>query len=185
MPSRAPCHGGWLFVNVETAARVPSIWLGWFYTWPSMGWREIPASVWEGATTFFTGAGAYNSSLWTMRYEFAGSFVVLAAALFVSRLRRRRFCALGLFWLVASLCSPYVGAFIAGLALALWCERAPRGDWGAVARPAPWPSPSSWPASIEARPLRRLPASMPGWSRWGRGAWRRSRCFSTPSPPSC
>lgn len=120
-----------LFSNVETAPTVPSVWLGWFYTWPGMGWREIPASVWEGATTVFTGDSFYNSNLWTMVYEFVGSFVVLAAALLASRLPRFRFAALGAIWLVVFLWSPYVSAFVAGVALALWWMDRPRRDWSA------------------------------------------------------
>lgn len=123
-----------LFQNVETAPSVPSVWLGWFYTWQSMGWREIPSSLWEGASTFVTGDSFYNSNLWTMFYEFVGSFVVLAVALLISRLPRLRFAALGAVWLVVFLLSPYVSAFVAGVALALWWRECPRRDW------RPWQS---------------------------------------------
>ena len=29
------------YANVEAARMVPSLWLGWFYTWPSTGTAEI------------------------------------------------------------------------------------------------------------------------------------------------
>lgn len=119
------------FANLEAAAVVPSVWLGWFYTWPSAGWREIPHSLWEGATTFFTGQSFYNSSLWTMVYEFAGSFLVLASALAVAKLPRGRWACLTGIGLATLWLSPYLAPFIVGVGLALR-DRTPHADWSAA-----------------------------------------------------
>lgn len=122
---------GGLFVNADAAQAVPSIWLGWFYAWPSAGWAELPQSALEGATTFVTGQSLYNSSLWTMVYEFAGSFVVLASALLVSRWPRWRVGMLIAIWLLTLEISPYVSPFLIGVLLALGHETRPQRDWSA------------------------------------------------------
>ncbi|WP_082675614.1 acyltransferase family protein [Aureimonas ureilytica] len=117
------------FSNQAVAPLVPSIWLGWFYTWPSAGLREIPDSLWEGATTFFTGHAAYNSSLWTMFYEFADSLLVLGAALLMVRLERLRWVGLVSIGCAAFCISPWLTPFLVGLGLA-WRDRTKREDWG-------------------------------------------------------
>ena len=119
------------FANRTAAPLVPSIWLGWFYTWPSAGWLEIPRSLWEGATTFVTGHAAYNSSLWTMFYEFTGSFLVLGAALLVVKLARFQYACLAGIGLAAFWISPYLAPFVVGLGLAMR-DRQRRADWSAT-----------------------------------------------------
>ncbi|WP_192847413.1 acyltransferase family protein [Aureimonas sp. AU40] len=118
-----------LFSNPAVAPLVPSKWLAWFYTWPSAGFAEIPQSIWEGATTFFTAHSLYNSSLWTMRYEFEGSFLVLIAALLWARLPRFQTPILSALWLAAFLASPYLSPFVVGVALATRHEAGPGRDW--------------------------------------------------------
>ncbi len=85
-----------------------------------------------GNSSFNTSFSSFNTSLWTMRWEFYGSFLVLALAW---RVRRNNFPRLalivlmlygGLLWLGLSLLSP----FIAGFFIALLCRRFfPRLGW--------------------------------------------------------
>jgi peptidoglycan/LPS O-acetylase OafA/YrhL len=118
-----------LFGNVHTATLVPSIWLGWFYNWQSTGNNEIPLSIIEGATTFFTGASRYNSNLWTMYYEFWGSMIALGCALVLVGISNRLVQGLFLLlaWLVASTFNANMGPFVIGVALAAMYAR--RSTW--------------------------------------------------------
>ena len=80
-------------------------------------WRAL----WEGvAGTFFTGSTSYNSSLWTMRIEFTGSFVAFGLALALLRLRRREAQAvlLGVAWVACFCVDPWLANFPLGVGLA-------------------------------------------------------------------
>ena len=108
-----------VYINHSVAPEVPSIWLGWFYGWPSAGTSEIGRAMSEGAMTFFTGASTYNSNLWTMYYEFTGSLVAIGGAiacLYVPH-RWRRFllsAILAAIFYKVPLLSPFIaGAWLA------------------------------------------------------------------------
>lgn len=119
------------FANSVAALKVPSVWLGWFYGWPSAGPGEVRQAAFEGATTFFTGQALYNSSLWTMFYEFWGSLLAIGCAAvlgWVPGLRGRVLVLAGV-WVIVFALSPYFSTFIIGVALAMAHRRAPHGDW--------------------------------------------------------
>lgn len=80
----------------------------------------------EGAfLTFFRGDANYNSSLWTMRYEFIGSYMAFALAFLLAATSSRAahlylvLVAVGL----AHFANPLYAAFPAGVALALLLPR--------------------------------------------------------------
>jgi peptidoglycan/LPS O-acetylase OafA/YrhL len=80
-------------------------------------------SVREGAVwTFFRGDSLYDTSLWTMRYEFIGSFISFGLALLVALLPKgRKLLRLGMIAVVFLLCwfaQPFYASFPAGVALA-------------------------------------------------------------------
>lgn len=122
-----------LFENVHAATVVPSIWLGWFYNWQSIGTREIVDAAIEGATTFFTGSARYNSNLWTMYYEFWGSMIALGCAFVILAISNRYMQTLFLFtlWLITSVFSAYLGSFIVGVAIAASYVRRKEVEWPA------------------------------------------------------
>lgn len=65
----------------------------WLASFAYSGWApgfepDFLDAFWEGATTFFTGANSYNSSLWTMKPEFTGSIFIYVMAPFVLFLAR-------------------------------------------------------------------------------------------------
>jgi len=71
--------------------------------------------------TFFKGDSYYDSSLWTMRYEFIGSFIAFGLALLIalpapSRLFRP--AIIGVIYLLCQYAAPVYAAFPAGVALA-------------------------------------------------------------------
>jgi peptidoglycan/LPS O-acetylase OafA/YrhL len=98
-----------VFVSPETAKHVPSIWLGWFYNWPPAGWADISSAILEGSTTFFSGSSRYNSNLWTMYYEFVGSFVAIgcASALLLLPARAAQFAIIVAAWVICFYCGAY------------------------------------------------------------------------------
>lgn len=80
-------------------------------------------AVRQGAfMTFFRGDSYYNSSLWTMRYEFVGSFIAFGLALLIGLTPRRahyvRMWLIGMVFVLCYLASPHYAAFPAGVALA-------------------------------------------------------------------
>jgi peptidoglycan/LPS O-acetylase OafA/YrhL len=92
-------------------------------------------SLWDALAqgafyTFFRGDAFYDSSLWTMRYEFIGSFVAFGLALLVYPLRHEKpWVAAALIMVALLIChyvSPLYAAFPIGLALAAFipAERA-------------------------------------------------------------
>lgn len=112
---------GWgVYANSAAAAAVRSTWLGWFFVDAPSGASALRAAAYEGAiSTFLFGEYYFNSSLWTMTYEFFGSFLCLATALFML-LSRNYAPAIFLFvatlalWLIGPLYWP----FLAGVGLA-------------------------------------------------------------------
>jgi peptidoglycan/LPS O-acetylase OafA/YrhL len=124
---------GWaVYLNQPVAEQIASPWLGWWYAEPGREWRTVAAAVREGAVgTFVKGSAYFNSNLWTMFYEFYGSFLAFAAAGVMLTLRALPAAA---FLMAATLLlmfvSPYVACFLAGVGLAaLYTGPA----WGAFA----------------------------------------------------
>ena len=121
---------GW-FQNLSAAQIVPSIWLGWFYKWPSAGVHEVSTALNEGATTFLTGRSDYNSNLWTMYFEFWGSIIAIgtAAACTVSKSSVHQAAVLTLVWAAAIYFSPFMSTFIVGVWLARLYVHRPTASW--------------------------------------------------------
>lgn len=78
-----------MYSNSQAADIARSPWLGWWFG--ASPYPQIPpiAALQEGLlSTFLDGQYYFNSNLWTMYYEFFGSFIALALALIVIELRR-------------------------------------------------------------------------------------------------
>lgn len=121
-----------LMRNHEAAERTGST--GWLSTFWNMSANPVRA-VYEGTYgAFFRGSVDYNSSLWTMSYELAGSFIVFMLLALFGKVRRR--------WVVyavfcLALGRDYYVAFVMGVALCdLWFNW-PRGRQ--VLTRAGWP----------------------------------------------
>jgi peptidoglycan/LPS O-acetylase OafA/YrhL len=113
-----------LYWFVQAGAMTGSPWLSKFaYAYVVPFEPFIWDSVLQGAfLTFFRGDSFYDSSLWTMRYEFIGSFVSFGLALLVALFpKEARFLRVAVIAVVFALCvfaSPLYGAFPIGVALA-------------------------------------------------------------------
>ncbi|WP_022722745.1 acyltransferase [Rhodopseudomonas sp. B29] len=105
------------YANIEAGKSIPSLWLGWFYTWTSTGILEIPKAVNQGALTFFNRASSYNSNLWTMYYEFWGSMIAIGAAMAYMRFPRERDAKifLAVAFVVSFIFSPFMSCFLVGV----------------------------------------------------------------------
>jgi peptidoglycan/LPS O-acetylase OafA/YrhL len=123
------------FDNARAASVVPSIWLGWFYTWPSAGNHEIVQSVVEGATTFFstTDKSKYNSNLWTMYFEFWGSMIAFGCAFLLVVVSNflGQILVLAVVWFAATAINPYFGCFVIGTAISWIYVRRSVDEWPA------------------------------------------------------
>lgn len=85
--------------------------------------RSVADAISQGLFfTFFRGDSYFNSSLWTIRYEFIGSFIVFGLAYFMIAADMRRLFVFYL-WLTALLVcfyiSPYYVSFLLGLSISL------------------------------------------------------------------
>lgn len=112
---------GWgYYHNVPVSVAVGSPWLGWFFAQPPAEWTTFLAAAREGTvTTFLNGENYFNSSLWTMFYEFYGSFLAFcAAAAIILTARRYALIVLSLGTFAVALLNPYFVTFVAGMALA-------------------------------------------------------------------
>jgi peptidoglycan/LPS O-acetylase OafA/YrhL len=110
--------------DFEEAGRITgSPWLAKFAfsTWP------FEPSFWDALTqgvyfTFFRGDAYYDSSLWTMHYEFVGSFIAFGLVLLLQPIHRDRPVLAAAFLMGAGLlchfASPLYVAFPIGVALA-------------------------------------------------------------------
>ncbi len=107
-----------LYGNVRVAPLVGSSWLSWFFVAPPPEFHSAVAAAREGAVgTFLFGSAYYNSNLWTMTYEFYGSFICFAMAM--AMLAAGRFSAhlfAGMLVLILLVGSPYFWCFAVGLA---------------------------------------------------------------------
>lgn len=96
-----------LYSNMEAGALTGSGWLSSF----TFNLPGRPPSIWdatvEGASTFFTGSAFYNAVLWTMFYEFAGSFFVFGLTAILIKVRNTPAS-------IAILCFSYIGSFYVG-----------------------------------------------------------------------
>lgn len=74
-----------LYYFREAAAISSSPWLAAFAFGLTPDFEpNFLAALFQGVTTFFTGAANYNTNLWTMKPEFFGSMVVYMLACFIS-----------------------------------------------------------------------------------------------------
>jgi peptidoglycan/LPS O-acetylase OafA/YrhL len=101
---------GWGFYSsAAVASTVKSTWLGWHFVEPPPGLASLGKAVYEGFfSTFVTGSSYFNSSTWTMKYEFLGSFLCLADAYVTISLKG--FGSFG-FLLAAVLALAFLGPF--------------------------------------------------------------------------
>lgn len=86
--------------------------------------EPINSSVWDalaqgGFFTFFRGDQYFNSSLWTMHFEFIGSFIVLGMTLLLLACRnlpiRNSAFSIGIITVLAAFVSPWYPPFLFGL----------------------------------------------------------------------
>jgi peptidoglycan/LPS O-acetylase OafA/YrhL len=124
----------------EGGAITGSPWLSKFaYAFDAPFEPSIWGSFSQGAfLTFFRGDSFYDSSLWTMRCEFIGSFVSFALALLIALLPREagllRIAVIAVVFALCDFAAPSYGAFPVGVALAAFLpERRNRLSGRAVA----------------------------------------------------
>jgi peptidoglycan/LPS O-acetylase OafA/YrhL len=135
---------GWAFyLNQPVAEQIGSPWLSWWYVEPGREWRTVAAAAREGTFgTFVKGSAYFNGNLWTMFYEFYGSFLAFAAAGLMLKLRALPAAAFVMaMTLLLMLISPYVACFLVGVGLAAlyggpgwavvagWLQRQGCGFW--------------------------------------------------------
>lgn len=78
--------------------------------------------------TFFRGDSYYNASLWTMWWEFTGSFIVFLFAFLVTKVRMGVIgpaAVMVVFLTLAALWSPYISAFVIGSSLSYLLAKKP------------------------------------------------------------
>lgn len=108
----------------EGGAATGSVWLSKFaYAFDVPFIPRFLDAAGQGAfLTFFRGDAFYDSSLWTMRYEFVGSFVAFGLALLVALLPKTagalRLVVIAVVFLLCYFASPAYAAFPAGVGLA-------------------------------------------------------------------
>jgi peptidoglycan/LPS O-acetylase OafA/YrhL len=113
---------GWaLYSNQPAASLIDSPWLRTWFNHPADQWQTVLDAANEGAVaTFLFGTSYFNSNLWTMYYEFFGSFIAFALA--GAMLLFGPFSLLGLLIVTALILltgsSAYFLSFVLGVALA-------------------------------------------------------------------
>jgi hypothetical protein len=112
-----------------------SIWLGWFYQGSPYLGPQVLAAAYEGAfATFLFGNFYFNPNLWTMTFEFFGSFLVFGLALLYLKIKRYQFVVvLGIAAIAASF-QPFYLCFIAGIGLATVRQRLSGFNWPGLDR---------------------------------------------------
>jgi peptidoglycan/LPS O-acetylase OafA/YrhL len=107
-----------------------SLWLSQFalFDAPAPYKPDLATALSQGAfTTFLFGKSSYDPSMWTMQYEFYGSFIAFSLAYAIGRRGRLASYGIGLVTLAAAYpIAPYLACFVAGTLLA-----------GAIRRQAP------------------------------------------------
>lgn len=132
-----------LYANVAADAATGSIWLAWLYRANPYPAPDVLAAAYEGTiATFLFGKGAFNPSLWTMYYEFYGSFLAFALAFLLIGGRVPHLLAASILAvIVCRYVSAYAFCFVAGVALGaarhrlreLFARHAARRGWMAGA----------------------------------------------------
>ncbi|MBJ6134992.1 acyltransferase [Ochrobactrum sp. Q0168] len=86
--------------------------------------KPVSDAVSEGLFfTFFRGDYNYNTALWTMHFEFIGSFIVFGLAYFIIAVKADRglsLYAIGVVTVLASIISPWYLCFTLGVVIALF-----------------------------------------------------------------
>lgn len=75
-----------LFYNVQASEITTSDWLKSFYNFEPNALEAFKQGVWG---VFFIQSTSYNPTLWTMYYEFYGSFIVLSFVLLIGKNKNR------------------------------------------------------------------------------------------------
>jgi peptidoglycan/LPS O-acetylase OafA/YrhL len=112
------------YAHVEAAAITKSPWLSHF---ANVSDKPFTPGFFDAINqgvfaTFFYGESYYDSSLWTMRYEFGGSFIAFGAALALGLFRGvsqyAAACALGVLLIFLNANGPAFSPFVVGVGLA-------------------------------------------------------------------
>ncbi len=131
MPVVAVTVTSWLMFQfnaynyMEAADISQSGWLRDFGSSPAIPTdKPLSNAVMEGLFfTFFRGDYNYVTALWTMHYEFIGSFIVFGLAYFIIAVKRDRLLSLyavGVVTVLASIISPWYLCFTLGVVIALF-----------------------------------------------------------------
>jgi peptidoglycan/LPS O-acetylase OafA/YrhL len=109
-----------LYSNRAVNDLTGSGWLGWFYGANRYPVPELFGAVYEGAIgTFLFGKNHFNASLWTMHYEFFGSFMAFGIAwLLIGARMIRLLAAVAVVLIVYQYYSPNFLCLVAGVVLA-------------------------------------------------------------------
>ncbi len=128
-----------LYANIAADTPTGSIWLAWMYRTNPYPAPAVLAAAYEGTVaTFLFGTAAFNSSLWTMYYEFFGSFLAFALAYLLIGARMPYLLAAAVLAVIACwYVNAYAFCFVAGVALAatrhrlhaLFMHQAVRRGW--------------------------------------------------------
>lgn len=123
-----------IYYNLPAAAATRSIWLAQFFTWPSQGLLDVVYAGAEGMFgTFLLGTFRYNSNIWTMYYELFGSYVVFIFSflcIFIAK-RNNVYLLLSIFFVISILSTTFIGAFIAGMIVAVFYKSTNSASWSA------------------------------------------------------
>lgn len=101
-----------LFYNQQAAAVSGSIWLGEFWRFAPNFWDALNQTL---VGSFFTNVFDYNVTLWTVAFEFFGSFLVLGFLALFGKMRNR---SLAYIFAIIFFFQTYYLAFILGMLLA-------------------------------------------------------------------
>ena len=115
----------------QAAAVITQSW--WLYYFGNAILLPLPGNLWEAFQqgsylTFFHGDNSYDSSLWTMRFEFIGSFMAMGLALLLqpTRSRATRVYLIAVVLVLCHFSDPQYAAFPVGAALALFLPENPK-----------------------------------------------------------
>ena len=112
--------GAGFYWNTAAASSIGSTWLGAFFKEESGFWQSIGAAAADGSVlTFIASHDYYNSNLWTMYYEFFGSFACFGIAGAIIGMPRFAWLICASAVAIAAMAfDPYFICFPAGLSLA-------------------------------------------------------------------
>ena len=117
-----------LYYFRQAAQITNSAWLGEFAhaKFPDHFQISIIGALLQGMwRTFIVGDNYYDTSLWTMAYEFHGSLVVFVAAPFIVFVLRNRYVWLSLIFsiVIFRYAAPYMVPFLSGMAIAYYRKK--------------------------------------------------------------